>query len=392
MNILTTKIKKIVSRSPRLTKIVRIVNGPQVVCNINYRSEKQKRVLLCYLPQCFEPLSKHVGHSNVLHTLSIVHIFIKLDFCIDVCYSNDVNAFRQLRDVSYSYIFGFGKMFDKISQYNRKAKAVLIVTENDPNIVSVKYKERLDYYKERHPNWKTSTFISRDSFYNKDTFSKYESAIVMSNSFNIARFIKPFKNIYQIDVNGLYNNAFRISIKIEAINDSKNSFLWFGSSGLLHKGLDILIDAFQMLPDLTLDIYGVNTNEMRAIKTIPNNVSVKGKISVYSEEFIKVANSHRYVVSASCSEGMNTGIITCMLHGIIPIVTPETGIEAHNSIIELESFRVEYLVNRLREISNMDDDEVIVQIKNVYDYAQSIFTMDHFSNRFEKIVKDVMIK
>lgn len=371
-------------------KFIQVVDGPQIVCNINYNGGKQKKILLCYLSQCFEPAHYHISHSNVQGVLSMVNVFIKLDFCIDVCYCNDEKAYNLLQDENYDYIFGFGKTFDKLTQKNKKATAILIVTENDPNVVETKYKERIKYFRERHPKWNVNRFKPRNNFYFKETFRKYNIAIIMTSSYNINKFIKPFQKTYQINVNGLYNKSFSLINKLAVLPSTKNKFLWFGSLGLLHKGLDILIDVFELLPDFTLDIYGAVDYELKAIKSIPSNVHIMGRINVLSDEFIRVAESHRYVISASCSEGMNTGIITCMLHGLIPIVTRETGIETQESVIEINSIKVEELAEQLKEVSNIDYNQIFMQSKNIYEYAQSTFTLENFTNRFEGIVKDII--
>lgn len=383
-------LNKIISKHQRLNKFIHSLIGPQIVCNINYQFKDQKKVLICYLPQCFEPLSKHMSHPNILHSISIINALIKKGLCVDVCYSNDENACRILKRIQYDYILGFGSAFDKLTAYNTKAKHILLVTENDPTVVAHKYQERIAYFKERHPSWSLKHFVSRSNFYRNETFYIPENAIIMNSDYNIKSIKHPFIQTYKINVNGLNNEKFDIKKKLSSEFDAKR-FLWFGSLGLLHKGLDILIDAFSIASDLTLDVYGVNTNELKAIKEIPSNVNICGRVAVLGEDFLKVAYEHTFVISASCSEGMNSGIATCMLHGIIPIVTPETGFDSFESILELESYNVEYIAEKLYRISNLSDQKLKEMSFNIFDFAHKNYTLDHFDKSINSIVQQIFI-
>lgn len=375
-------------KNANFKRIIRVINGPQIVCNINLKSKDQKKVLLCYLPQCFEPITNHLSHPNILHCLSMVNVLTSKGFAVDVCYSNDLYALKNLAIADYDFILGFGKVFDSISQDETKALKILLVTENDPNVVKEKYKERIQYFKERHPSWPIKNFIVRDSFYNAKKFYESEVAIVMNSSYNINNFKNSFSRTYPINVNGLYNEKFSVVDKKEMLDTKK--FLWFGSSGALHKGLDIIIDAFSYLPELVLSVYGANPKELRSIKKIPQNVHIMGKVSVFSDEFLKIANENAFVLSASCSEGMNSGIATCMLHGIVPIITKETGFDKNNTIIELDDFKVESVVEVLKSASQLERFVIEENIENTYKYAHDNFTLEKFEQNFERIVDTIL--
>lgn len=50
-------------------------------------------------------------------------------------------------------------------------------------------------------------------------------------------------------------------LKNRNINEVKKNFLWMGSLGLIHKGLDLLLEIFNELPDYNLYICGSTKNE-----------------------------------------------------------------------------------------------------------------------------------
>src|SRR5690606_13272968 len=47
-----------------------------------------------------------------------------------------------------------------------------------------------------------------------------------------------------------------VSRQMNDWQNAKKNYLWFGNGGLIHKGLDITIDAFKNLPELNLHICG----------------------------------------------------------------------------------------------------------------------------------------
>lgn len=387
---LAFECSKLAKRHKGINTFIKTVTGPQIICNINYFSEKQKRALLCYLPQCFEPNENHIGHANVLHARVIVTSLIKKNLCIDVCYSNDVKAYDILHNTKYDYIIGFGKTYDKFLADNsdNRTQFITLVTENDPNIVAKRYKERTQYFEERHPSWSIKNFIVRDSFYNPETFNNIETSIVMSSKYNIDKFLHKANRIFPINVNGLYNSDFSIEDKLGNFNPTR--FIWFGSAGLLHKGLDILIDAFAKMPNLHLEVYGAVPNELKAIKKIPTNVEIKGRINVLSHDFLKVVYSNSYVLSMSCSEGMNTGIATCMLHGMVPVITKETGFDSYDTIFEFPGYKIEDAVAMLENMAQIDEPTYKGLSRKTYEYAHRNFTLEAFSDSFSKIINEIM--
>ena len=171
-----------------------------------------------------------------------------------------------------------------------------------------------------------------------------------------------------------------------------NSFVWFGSTGVIHKGLDILVEAFAKLPSKRLNIYGISKQEIAMIKPyIGRNTFLHEKINVMDNTFIsEVVEKNAFIVSLSCSEGMQSGVATCMLHGLIPIVTKETGYESQNFIFEFSDYHLDSVVNTILHTSSLSIAEINRLSRLVYDYAHKNFSLISFSNRFECIIKDLM--
>lgn len=111
------------------------------------------------------------------------------------------------------------------------------------------------------------------------------------------------------------------------------TFLWFGSGGLVHKGLDLVLEAFAGMPELRLLVAGPIERERgfeaafaRELYHTPN-IELLGWVDVGSSRFLEVAQSCGLLVYPSCSEGGGGSAITCMHAGIIPMLTASASVD-----------------------------------------------------------------
>lgn len=363
-----------------------------LVSNINFDcTQNQARVLYCYLSSsfCTNFFENMVFHPNIIHSNQMLKVLIDKNFCIDACRCDDLNSFDIIKKRKYDYILGFGPLYLKAVKYIDVKIKILFITENNPLIVREKYQERLSYYIKRHH--KIPRTLSRDAFYSIEQYKVSDFGILISNEFNACSIRNYFKKLFLLDINGLFNPFFKFSNN--GINEKRNSFLWFGSSGAVHKGLDILIDAFLKLPEKQLNIYGVPEIEMQLFrKCKAENIIFHQKISVYENRFItEVVNQNAFVLSLSCSEGMQSGIATCMMHGLIPIVTKETGYEKMPFIYEFPDYKLEIVVDFLKNMDKISDSELKQQSIDTYEYAKEKFSIEHFTMNFNKIIDEILL-
>ena len=109
------------------------------------------------------------------------------------------------------------------------------------------------------------------------------------------------------------------------------TFLWFAGSGAVHKGMDLVLDVFARNPALTLHCigpYGAETDFValygRELHASPNIVS-HGWLLPSDPRFRAIARRASAFVLPSCSESQSTAAATCMMFGLVPIVTPQCG-------------------------------------------------------------------
>lgn len=365
----------------------------QTNLNLNLCDKSQKRVLISYVPIPNFDFNK-ITHAQSTHINQIIYAFIKRGFCIDVCYANDIMQYNRTCK-KYDIIFGFGDVYKQACNDNKKSFKIAFITENHPDVVTGKYKERKEYFKRRHPHINITSSIMRSGFYDAEQFKFSDAGILMNSAFNALNFKEFGEKLFLVHANSIFNNEYefiRENVR-KSIAPHRKSFLWFGSSGLIHKGLDIVIDTFREIPGLTLDVYGMDPKEYSLFDKIkaPNTFNRK-RINVMSNAFIEeVVMKHNFVIMDSCSEGMSTAIATCMSHGIIPIVSKECGFDVTPCIIQLDDNSVEGVKNAIMHTFELSEEEILNMRQECYEYARKNFSLTNFNHEFCEQLDKILI-
>lgn len=113
----------------------------------------------------------------------------------------------------------------------------------------------------------------------------------------------------------------------------RRRYLWFGSGGLVHKGLDLVLEAFAEMPDHELWICGPIRRErdfertyFRELYRSPN-IRTVGWVDVAPKPFLELAKSCLGLVYPSCSEGGGSSVYTCMHAGLLPLINFEVSVD-----------------------------------------------------------------
>lgn len=351
-----------------------------VIRNINYSSEtNQKRVLICYLTEpLFSSASFFSSHAKYYQMLQIMNYFIKDNFIIDICNYVNKDSIGGL-DCAYDIIIGQGIAYDTALTSLKFDKSILFLTENVPSVVEKKYNERLAYFKDRHPDISANSSSRRSGIFQTDTIKRSDNIIAIGSKHNLKQLAEINSNIYPITVNTSKNN--NVTYSSDRVIRNKKNFVWFGSVGLIHKGLDILIDVFREMPECTLNVYGVPKSELSLFKKLKcSNTILHPTVDILSERFVnEVVNNNGFILSPSCSEGIQTGVATCMRCGMIPIVSTESGFDPTEGIVILKDCKVETIKETLLEWINKSDEQIAEASRKAWDFSNEHYTNKRFT-------------
>jgi glycosyltransferase involved in cell wall biosynthesis len=155
-------------------------------------------------------------------------------------------------------------------------------------------------------------------------------ACVLGNDFTIDSFRFAGKPVHRIPISSAYEFSWCEERDWEAC---RRRFLWIGSLGMVHKGLDLVLEAFAERPHLHLTVCGRPEKEpdfwnayRRELKELPN-INFVGWVDMGSPQFEEIRRTHGAVVYPSCSEGGGGAVIHCMHGGLVPLVTHAASVD-----------------------------------------------------------------
>ena len=178
---------------------------------------------------------------------------------------------------------------------------------------------------------------------------------------------------------------------------ARRRFLWFGSGGLLHKGLDRVLEVFAALPELELTVLGPIDREAeferafrRELYETPN-IRTHGWINVASPEFLALAHRHLAMVYPSCSEGQNGGAVTCMHAGLIPVLSRESGVDLDPEYgIELVHSSLEEIRGRVLELAAQPPETLEAMSRNAWEWVRAHHTRDQFARGYRRSLREIL--
>ena len=176
----------------------------------------------------------------------------------------------------------------------------------------------------------------------------------------------------------------------------RNRFMWMGSEGFVHKGLDLVLEAFRQMPDHELIVCGPLSSEPDFVRSFNDllyqqkNIRVEGWIDVASSRFIELAEQCLGFVYPSCSEGGGGCVITGMHAGMIPVVTFEASVDitADRGIL-LPGDSVEEICDAVRNLSSKPPDALRDMATNAWAWARAHHSRERFSAEYSTFVKSL---
>lgn len=214
-----------------------------------------------------------------------------------------------------------------------------------------------------------------------------DEVVVLGNEFTRETFTFGGKPVTRIPISSAYEFAFPDGRDFEK---AKKKFLWVGSYGMVHKGLDLALDAFAGMPELELTVCGRPEKEAdffklyeRHLKRTPN-IKFHGWLDMASPDFLEIARTHAAVIYPSSAEGGAGSVIHCMHAGMLPICTTEASIDLGNFGVHVGSAAVESVQKACRAVAGMSAEEVENRARGAYEHVRREHTRDKFQENYRK--------
>lgn len=354
-----------------------------------YKSNHNRSALVSYLTA---PLYRKetFTHQNVIELLKCCEAIRDLGFNVDIVdymYDGKIDYSR------YSLLFGFGYPYGK-SFHDPKCKAVRVAYCTGAMNLFDQMK-RLKYLHERRG---VKLLPRREYFYPffQETIAMSDAILVTGNEWS-RRTVESYNaHSYSIQIPVYLDTIPQIDIAKKDFTAARKHFLWFGSSGAVHKGLDLLLDAFAQMPDLHLHVGGPIVHEKDFIHEYEHelyrlpNIHLHGFVSIASEQFRSLLETAAFIIFPSCSEGGSGSAVTCMAGGLIPIVTESAAINIQDFGFLIKDERIDEIQRVVQSTLNYDERSLKELSQKARRYTHQNHSSEMFYQQIKEVVSEIM--
>lgn len=348
-------------------------------------------VLLCNVIDPFllkpgQPVS--CAHTHDWESLQIAKTFLEFGYCVDVIsYKN--NTFTPQKD--YSFFIDSRWNLERLAPLlNSDCVKVMHIDTAHILFHNAAEARRLVELQQR----RGVTLLPRRFEMPNKAIEMADCATALGNEFTISTYRYAKKPIYRIPISTPVLYAFPDDKDFESC---RKRFLWLGSGGMVHKGLDLVLDAFAQLPEYHLTICGPVQDEQdfeqafyKELYQSPN-VHTVGWVDIDSPEFIAIANSCIGLIYPSCSEGGGGSVVTCMHAGLIPIVSYESSVDVEDDFgLILRTCSVEEIKGAIRKVSDLPTQELKQRARGTWQFVRTNHTRERFALEYRNVMAKVI--
>lgn len=220
-----------------------------------------------------------------------------------------------------------------------------------------------------------------------------DCAVCLGNESTVKTFQYANKPIYRVPVIALGHYPWPEGKDFEAC---RKRFLWFGSGGLVRKGLDLVLEAFAGMPDYHLTvcgpIHGDQDFEQAYHKELYEtpNIETVGFVDTDGLRFRDICRNSVGIVYPSCSEGGGSGVITCMHAGLIPIVSYEASVDVHDFGMMLPDCSISQIQHSVQCIASLPGKQLEQMARDAWEHARANHTKEIYAKEYRKVIEKIL--
>lgn len=384
--------KQFKNKMKRAYSLYKWFKNNKIVTNY-FNTSFSKNVLICYINQPFAN-GITLDHTNTIESLEIAKAFKENGYNCDIV-SSDCG--RKINYEKYDILFGFGEVFKNSFYCDKKITRLYYSTGKHPYFSNQKTIERGRAIKSNK-----GRFLLESLRYLKEDYlleTNASDALILIGSETESLSYKKYSNvpIYNLNVSFFKIHEYIDIISHKDFSESKKHFLFFSGGGLIHKGLDILLEAFSKQENFELHICAPTDSEIRFKKIynkeLYNNryIHVYDFINLKSKTFEELLIKCAFVILPSCSEAMPTSVVNVVGNGgLIPILSKDASINIDNVTIPIEELSSEGIIDAVNKSQLLTREEIITMSKKAGQTINDHYSIMDYSKNIKKIIKNIL--
>ncbi len=359
-----------------------------------FRSGFGRRALLCGLDRPFRK-GVHLKHNNLTEALEMARALHELGYAVDV-----INHDSPLPvDYSaYEVLFGAGLAMERavLQDAFPRLRTILYLCGAYVPLSNRSSLARVDDLYRRRCVWLPQSARLGDPGWGLERV--VDGLIVLGNRVTA----DPYRAVTPRPVHEL--PLFFLPVvdpePVLAARDlprARAHFVWFAGTGLVHKGLDLALEAFARHPDLHLHVYGAIQNEpafvaafQRELRGTPN-VHVEGFLGLDTPAFRQALLASAFMISPSCAEACNSSVLNiCGNGGHVPLLTRANGIDLEDFGVPIQDTTVAAVEAALAQAAALSDAELDRRLRATAAYMAREHSLERYRQRLKDAVQAIL--
>jgi len=359
------------------------------VISLESKYKSNKNVLLSYIRRPFLVKPEHpsfYSHTNTWECLQIAQTWLNHGFNVDII---DWDNSFFIPKKKYHVFIDIHSNMERISpMLDKDCLKILHITGAHWQFQNAAEFKRLENLKQR----RGVSLKPRRQVQPSKGIEYADCATILGNKFTQDTFAFSGKPLYPIPL----STTLEFPFFNRDYSKAKNNFLWLGSSGMVHKGLDLVLEAFSQMPSYNLTVCGPVKNEPDFEATYYkelyqlHNIETMGFVDIRSRQFEEIIKNTSALIYPSCSEGQAGSVVTCLHAGLIPIISYESGVDIHGFGFLLKENTIDEIISIIQTVSKKDETELHQMSKEAWMYARNTHTRKNFAKCYNNFVTHII--
>jgi glycosyltransferase involved in cell wall biosynthesis len=365
----------------KIKQILKAIYSPSPLITLKSK-EDRGNVLISYIILPFTSNKDLSGHTNYWECKCMAETFVKAGYNVDIINWDNKHFIPRKK---YKYFIDIHSNIERLVPYlNQDCIKIFHITGTH-----WLYQNHAEYSRLLQiQNRKGVSLRPRRTAPPTKGIELADLATMLGNEFTGSTYTFAKKEIYRIPLSTTHTFPFPEN---KNWTEAKKNFIYLGGAGMVHKGLDLVLEAFSQIPSCNLSIFSKKDDDFAELyyKELfeTKNIKYFGHIDVGGPQFLKTMNESIGIISPSSSEGGSGNVIVSMHGGLIPIVSKEAAVDINDFGYLLNNNNSEEIVKVIRIIEGLDNKILEGKSRKAWEHVRAVHTRDAFKRNYKDFVE-----